>query len=400
MAPVTDVVVVGAGIVGLATTHRLLEARPDLAVLVLDAAPRIAAHQSSHNSGVLHAGVYYAPGSLKARLCARGKRQLEAFATAHGVPFASTGKVIVATDDSELERLDDLEDRARRNEVPGLRRLGPDGIRELEPHVTGVAGLHSPSTGVTDFGAVSRALADDVRGRGAEIRLGTTVTGLDPRTDEVRVSTASDDVTARVAITCGGLQSDRLAAMTGDDDGSRIVPFRGSWSLLGPGAADLIRGNVYPVPDPRYPFLGVHFTRRLDGTVWVGPNALLAASRHGYRPGTIDAGDVIATFSHPGFWRLAAHNVVAGARELLHDRVVASYVRQVRRYVPEVTAADLLPGPSGVRAQLVDRAGRLVDDFAIGGHGRVVHVRNAPSPAATASLAIGELLRDQVLARL
>jgi L-2-hydroxyglutarate oxidase LhgO len=395
-----DVVVVGAGIVGLATAYRLLEARPGLRLQVVDAADAVAAHQSSHNSGVLHAGVYYPPGSLKATLCRRGKGQLEAFAAAHDVPVERNGKVIVALDRSELGRLDDLERRARANGVPGLRRLGGDAIRDLEPHVAGIAGLHSPSTGVTDFAAVSQAMADEISGRGAEIVFGARVEALTARDDRVRVTTSSHHLEATTVVTCAGLQSDRVAAMTGDRDGMRIVPFRGTWSLLGPAAVDLIRGNVYPVPDPRYPFLGVHLTRRLDGSVWVGPNAVLAGGRHAYRRGQVDFGDVRDFLTHPGFWRMAAGNVVAGAREVFFDRSRRAYAAQVARYVPEVTADDLVPGPSGVRAQLVGRDGAMVDDFVVSGTGRIVHVRNAPSPAATASLAIGELIRDEVLARL
>lgn len=395
-----DVVVVGAGIVGLATARQLLVARPDLHVVVLEAEARVAAHQSSHNSGVLHAGVYYPPGSRKARWCVAGKRELEAWCAEHDVAVHRIGKVVVATRPDELPALAELERRASANGVAGLRRLDADGLAEVEPHVRGIAALHSPGTAVVDFGAVTRGLADEVVTRGGEVRVATPVVGLDVRTDGVVAGTPRGEVHGHVLVTCGGLQSDRLAAMTGHADGFTVVPFRGSWSLLGGEVAALVRGNVYPVPDPAMPFLGVHLTPHPDGQVWVGPNAVLAGARHGYRRGAVDLDDLGTTLGTPGFWRLAARHVRAGARELWLDRVRRAHLAEVRRYLPAVEAADLRPGPSGVRAQLVDRAGRLVDDFVLGGDRRVVHVRNAPSPAATASLAIGRALRDEVLDRL
>lgn len=395
-----DVVVVGGGIVGLATARQLLVARPDLDVVVLEAEPRVAAHQSSHNSGVLHAGVYYEPGSRKARWCTAGKRALEAWCADRGVPVQRVGKVVVATREDELDRLADLEHRATANGVEGLARLDRAGLAEVEPHVAGIAALHSPGTAIVDFGAVARGFADEVAERGGEVRVGTPVRDLHAHDDEAVAVTDDGDVRGRVVVTCGGLQSDRLAAMTGHGDGLAIVPFRGTWSLLGGDVAALVRGNVYPVPDPTMPFLGVHLTPRGDGQVWVGPNAVLAGSRHGYRRGALDLRDLAATATTPGFWRMAAHHVRAGARELWLDRVRSAQLAEVRRYLPAVGPGDLRPGPSGVRAQLVDRAGRLVDDFVLSGGRRVVHVRNAPSPAATASLAIGAALRDEVLERL
>lgn len=395
-----DVVVVGGGIIGLATARQLLVARPDLDVVVLEAAPRVAAHQSSHNSGVLHAGVYYEPGSRRAAWCVAGKRELEAWCEQHGIPVHHVGKVVVATRDDELPALGELERRATANGVPGLRRLDRTGLAEVEPHVAGIAALHSPGTAIVDFGAVTRGLADEVATRGGQVRVGSPVVDLHVGAHEAVATTPDDTVRARVVVTCGGLQSDRLAAMTGDDDGLAVVPFRGSWSLLGGRLAGLVRGNVYPVPDPSMPFLGVHLTPRADGQVWVGPNAVLAGSRHGYRRGAVDRHDLAETLATPGFWRLAARHVRAGAQELWRDRVRAAQLSQVRRYLPAVGPGDLHPGPSGVRAQLVDRRGALVDDFVLSGGHRVVHVRNAPSPAATASLAIGAALRDEVLERL
>lgn len=395
-----DVVVVGGGILGMATARQLLVARPDLDVVVLEAEARLAAHQSSHNSGVLHAGVYYEPGSRKARWCVEGKRALEAWCAEHDIPVHRLGKVVVATHEGELDRLAELERRATANGVEGLRRLDADGLAEVEPHVAGIAALHSPGTAIVDFGAVTRGLADEVQSLGGDVRVGTPVRDLHLGPDEMVVDTDGPAVRARTVVTCAGLQSDRLAAMTGHRDRLSVVPFRGSWSLLGGEAASLVRGNVYPVPDPAMPFLGVHLTPRPDGHVWVGPNAVLAGARHGYRRGQVDARDLAGTLGTPGFWRLAARYVRAGARELWRDRVAAAQLAEVQRYLPAVREGDLQPGPSGVRAQLVDAAGRLVDDFVLGGDRRVLHVRNAPSPAATASLSIGAAIRDEVLDRL
>lgn len=396
-----DAVVIGAGIVGLATAWRLTGARPGLDVVVLDKEPAVGRHQSSHNSGVLHAGVYYPPGSRKARLCRRGKRQLQELCDRLGVDYALTGKVIVAVDEAELGRLADLERRARANGVPGLRRLTPAQLREVEPHVRGVAALHSPATGVIDFRAVCEALAEVLRARGVELRLGTEVEDLVEHPGAVRVLTSTGEVAARVVIACAGLHSDRVAAMTGDAGDQRIVPFRGSWVRVLPHAAHVVRGNVYPVPDPGLPFLGVHLTRRLDGSLMIGPNAVLATGREAYDGQSgLDLRDVLATASWPGFWRLARQHWTTGVRELVEDLLPRLYLRRVRRYVPGLRRSDVAPGPSGIRAQAVDREGNLVDDFSLRRTRRIVHVRNAPSPAATASLAIGEVLRDEVLERL
>lgn len=398
--PVIDVAVLGAGILGLAAARRLLADRPDLRVSVFDKEPRVAAHQSSHNSGVLHAGVYYPPGSAKARLCTAGKRELEAYCDERGIPYEHNGKVIVALDESELSGLARLTERARANGVPGVREIGRDELTELEPHVAGIRALHSPTTGVVDFAAVAEALARDVEAAGGAVHLGRGVVDLAEHDRHVLVRTVRGDVPARVVLSCAGLQSDRVAGWTGDAGDVRIVPFRGSWLRLRPHAADLVRGNVYPVPDPGLPFLGVHATRRLDGEVWIGPNAVLAPAREGYDRGQADLRDLAEVAGFPGFWRLAARNVTTGARELWQDRVTRAYVREVRRYLPEVTPADVEPGPSGIRAQAVRTDGAMVDDFSIGGSRRLVHVRNAPSPAATASLAIARVLAGEVVTRL
>lgn len=400
MSERSDVVVVGAGIVGLATAYRLLVARPGLAVTVVDKEQRVGAHQSSHNSGVLHAGIYYQPGSRKAVLCRQGKVELEAFASERGIPVDHVGKLIVATEPDELPRLARLYERAEANGVPDLRVLDRAGIRGVEPAVAGLRALHSPRTAITDFGMVCGALADEVSRRGGTLLLGRTVTDLHTAGAGVRVGTTGGDVEAAAVVTCAGLQSDRVAALTGDAGDERIVPFRGAYLRLRPRAARLIRGNVYPVPDPHLPFLGTHLTRRLDGEVWAGPNAVLAGAREGYARGAVDRRDVLDTLRFPGFWRLAARHAGNGLRELVYDRVRALQVRELRRFVPELTADDLEPGPCGIRAQAVRRDGALVDDFSISGNGRVLHVRNAPSPAATASLAIGRLLAQRVFERL
>ena len=395
-----DVVIVGGGIVGLATAHRLLEARPDLDIQVLEAEDRVGAHQSSRNSGVLHAGLYYAPGSDKARWAVAGKAQLERFCADHGVRVARTGKVVVATDRSELPALRALTERARTNGVD-VEELDVDGLRRHEPHVHGVAGLRSPGTAVTDFGEVTRVLAGVVGAAGGLVRTSTRVLDLVERPGRVRVATTTGDLEARAVVTCAGLQADRLAAMTGSPPTERIVPFRGSWLRLRPELAHLVRGNIYPVPTGGgLPFLGVHLTRRIDGEVWIGPNAVLAGARSGASPWSVDRRDAAATARFRGTWKLAARHLGIGVGELWRDRYLHATIRAVQRYVPTIGVDDVARGPWGVRAQLVDRDGNLVDDFVVRASDRVLHVLNAPSPAATASLAIGADLRDRVLGRL
>jgi (S)-2-hydroxyglutarate dehydrogenase len=397
---VIDVLVVGGGIVGLATAYRLVESRPDLSVTVLEAEDEVGTQQSSRNSGVLHAGLYYTPGSAKARWCTAGKTMLERFCAEQGVPLARTGKVVVAVDRSELPGLQALADRARTNGVQ-VEELDVDGVRAHEPHVHAVAGLRSPTTAVTDFGAVTRALARVIQAAGAQLRTGARVLDLDDRPDGVVVTTANGELRARTVVTCAGLQADRLAAMTGSPIAERIVPFRGSWLVLRPELAHLVRSNIYPVPvGGGLPFLGVHLTRRIDGTVWIGPNAVLAGSRTGSHPWAVDRRDAATTARFRGTWNLARRHLATGVGELYRDRVLRATVRAVRRYVPAITVEDVSRGPWGVRAQLVAPDGALVDDFTLRASGRVLHVLNAPSPAATASLAIGQELRDRVLARL
>ncbi len=396
-----DVLVVGAGIVGLATAWRLLGQRPGLDVLVVDKADRVGGQQSSHNSGVLHAGIYYAPGSLKARLCREGKAAMEAFAREHGIPFEHNGKVVVARDRTELPALDELWRRTVANEVPGARRLDATGLREVEPHVAGIAAIHSPTTGVIDFGRVCEVLARKVVARGCRIGLGASLEALAERPDGVVAVVGGRELRARVVVACVGVQSDRVAALDGGRDEERIVPFRGSWvELTGPSAA-LVRGNVYPVPDPRLPFLGVHATRRVDGRVLAGPNAVLALHREGYRRRwQVDARDARDALGFPGLWRLGRRHWRSGLAELWREVVVPAYVRELRRYLPEVRSRDVVRGPWGIRAQALRADGTLVEDFRLDGTPRVLHVRNAPSPAATSSLAIGRLVAEEVVVRL
>ncbi|QBI55070.1 L-2-hydroxyglutarate oxidase LhgO [Streptomonospora litoralis] len=394
--------IVGGGIIGLALARWITVNRPGARVTVLEKEDAVARHQTGHNSGVVHAGLYYRPGSLKATLCRRGTSLLRDYCAARGLPFEQVGKVLVAQDGEDSARLDDIERRAEANGVPGVTRLGPEGVREVEPHVRGVAGLHSPTTAVTDFVAVAEALADDVRRAGGKVVLGAPVIALRQDTDTAEVLTG-DPRGERVrrsfdsVIICGGLHSDRLARMAGAAEDPRIVPFRGQYHELAPGSRYLVRGLVYPVPDPRYPFLGVHLTRHVHGEVMAGPNAILATAREGYRLRDVLPRDFADTLSSPGFWRLARRHWTMGAREMAVSASTTVFARQARRLVPAVTAADLRPAPAGVRAQALTRKGELLDDFAIDTHGRVACVRNAPSPAATSSLAIAEHLGEKVL---
>jgi L-2-hydroxyglutarate oxidase LhgO len=396
------VIVVGAGIVGLATALHILEEEPGLSLLVVDKEREVGAHQTSHNSGVIHRGIYYVPGSLKAQLCVEGARRLTAFCDERGIPYRLIGKLIVATGESELPALRELQRRGEANGVPRLRWLDGNEIREIEPHAVGVAALHSPETGIVDFGAVVKAYATEVERRGGMIRLGARVTGLNDRRDHMEVRTEGEALRAAMVVTCGGLQSDRLAAMTEPRGGRklRIVPFRGDYYFLRPSRVGLVRGLIYPVPDARFPFLGVHFTPRMDGGVWLGPNAVLAFAREGYRLTDFSLGDLGGTLAFPGFWRLAARYWRTGAAEMWRDLSRRAFARALQRYVPALSTGDLVGHASGVRAQAVASDGSLVDDFTITGGGRVVHVRNAPSPAATSSLAIGEVIGTRVLERL
>jgi L-2-hydroxyglutarate oxidase LhgO len=391
--------VIGAGIVGLAVARRLGELEDGAELTVLDKEDRVGAHQTGHNSGVAHAGVYYTPGSLKAKLCRRGIELLKPYCEQRGIAYDECGKLIVARAADELGRLDEIERRATANGVPGLRRLDPAQMAEIEPYVRGAAALHSPHTAIVDFPAVTRAYADDLRASGGNVRLGFEVAGIDRRGGEVRVrSRAGEELAFDRLVVCGGLYSDRLAQMAGEGREPWIVPFRGEYYKLIPERRDMIRGMIYPVPDPAYPFLGVHFTRRVDGNVDIGPNAVLAFKREGYRRTDFSAADLLDTLKSKGFRKLARKHWRMGAGEMWGSISKRAFINRARDYVPAVTAGDVEPGGAGVRAQALDPDGSLVDDFRITRAGGLVLVRNAPSPAATSSLAIAEYIVDQLRA--
>jgi (S)-2-hydroxyglutarate dehydrogenase len=386
-----DVVVVGAGILGLATARELLRREPEARVCVLEREPSIAAHQTGHNSGVIHAGIYYAPGSLKARLCVEGARELYALCDEHGIAYERCGKLIVALDAGELPGLDELERRGRANGVPGLRRVGANELREIEPNAAGIAALHSPATGIVDFGAVARVLS-----AGLEISTGVEVRSVTTGRDGAVLRTSVGEISAARVVVCAGAWSDRLAVASGEPDDPRIVPFRGGYLRLRESARGLVRGLIYPVPDPSLPFLGVHVTRRVDGDVWLGPSALLAPSRTAYRLRSVSRRDVGDTLRWPGTWRMARKWWRTGLAEIRLAADRRAFVAACARYVPDLGPDDVVDGPAGIRAQAVARDGRLLDDFAFSGDGRVLHVRNAPSPGATSSLAIARVVADRL----
>lgn len=389
--------VVGGGIIGTAVARELLRRRPGLGLDLLEAEPTLAAHQTGRNSGVVHAGLYYPPGSLKATLCRRGVGLLREYCAENGLPFRAVGKVLVAVTPAQVPRLDAIAERARANGVPDIRLLDPLALAAVEPHVVGLAGLHSPSTAITDYGAVTRRLAADVAELGGTVRTSCPVLGLRSVGTAVAVRLTDGEHRYDQVVLCAGVGVDRLAAAAGDDPEPRLVPFRGEYHLLRPGAERLVRGLVYPVPDPRYPFLGVHLTPRVDGAVLVGPNALLAGARDGYTWGRVSPWDLVDTVARPGFVRFAAQHWRTGVTEMLGSLSTRRFVTGARAMVPELTAADLRPGTAGIRAQALDRDGTLVDDFRLTRTGPVLAVRNAPSPAATSSLAIAEHVVDLLL---
>ncbi len=383
-----DLAVVGGGIVGLAIARELTRRHPRSRVCVLEREARLGSHQTAHNSGVVHAGVYYTPGSLKARLCVQGARELYAYARERAIAVEACGKLILATEPGELPRLEELERRARANGVQGLRRLDAAGIQEREPHARGIAGLHVPGTGIVDFAAVARAYAQDALDAGAQIATGCEVRSLDAGTRSLRIAHAHGITEAGHAIVCAGAWSDRLALAAGAEADPRIVPFRGAYLQLRPARRELVRALIYPVPDPALPFLGVHFTRTIDGEVLIGPTALLAGARDAYELTRVHGKDVRDTLAWPGTWRLMRRHWRTGLSELGHAASHAALVRAGARYVPELRTQDVQPAFAGVRAQALGRDGRLLDDFVLSATPRALHVRNAPSPAATSSLAI------------
>jgi len=391
-----DVAIVGAGIVGLAVGLQLLQKHPGLKVVVVEKEKQVAAHQTGHNSGVIHSGLYYKPGSLKARLCVEGRSAMVDFCREHGVPHDICGKIIVATDEGEIPGLLELLRRGRANGVAGLRELNADEIREIEPHASGIRGIHVPSTGITDFKAVCLKYAEIIRHNGGEVLTGCGVQGIARQADGVVLETSCGAIHSRFAVNCAGLQSDLIAKMAGASFGLQIVPFRGEYYELVPSKHHLIKGLVYPVADPRFPFLGVHFTRRIGGGVEAGPNAVFSFKREGYSRTSFNLGDTLSAALFPGFWKMAAKYWQSGLGEMYRSWSKGAFTRALQKLLPELTENDIQPGGSGVRAQALDRSGKLLDDFYFVWQDRFLHVCNVPSPAATASLVIGR----EIVARL
>jgi L-2-hydroxyglutarate oxidase len=390
-----DLAVVGGGIVGLAVARELIRRHPRRSVCVLEREPGLAAHQTGHNSGVIHAGVYYAPGSLKARLCVEGAGELYRYCEQRGIATERCGKLIVATDSTELGRLQELERRAMANGVPGLRRVDPTEIEAIEPHARGIAGLLSPGTGIVDFTAVARAYGEDVLAAGGTITTGCEVQALRAGARSLRLVHSRGVTEAGHAVFCAGAWADRMAVAAGADPDPRIVPFRGAYLQLVPERRHLVRTLLYPVPDPTLPFLGVHLTRHIGGEVLIGPTALMVGARDAYRLRTLRGRDMLDTLAWPGTWRMLGRRWRAGLSELHHAALRSAFVRAAARFVPELRLSDVEPAFAGVRAQALGRDGQLVDDFVFSSTERALHVRNAPSPAATSSLAIARHVADE-----
>jgi 2-hydroxyglutarate dehydrogenase len=387
---------VGGGIIGLSVARELLKRRPGASLTVLEREAELGRHQTGHNSGVIHAGIYYAPGSLKAKLCLAGMRELYEYCDERGIEAERCGKVIVALDKSELPRLDELERRGRANNVPGLRRIGRQELREIEPHAAGVEALHSPETGIVDFAAVAREYANDVRAAGATVTLGAAVAAIDQRAGRIVLTHRNGEISARFAVFCAGLWSDRLAVLAGADPDPRVVPFRGAYLRLKPQAKKLVNALIYPIPDPALPFLGVHLTKHVDQEILVGPTALIAPGRASYKLSQVNAKDLMDTLAWPGTYRMAHEFWRTGLTEIHHALSKRALANDAARYVPELTADDVERAFAGIRAQALAKDGRLVDDFVVSETERAIHIRNAPSPAATSSLAIARLIADRV----
>ena len=392
-----DVAVVGAGIVGLSTAMAVTAAAPELTVVVLEKEPGIGRHQTGRNSGVIHSGCYYRPGTMKARYATQGARRMYAFCRDHGIPCEPCGKLIVATTDSEREHLARIERNAAANGIE-TARLTHAEILQREPHVLALAALHVPITGITDYGAVAASYLRIAQGRGAQLRTAAAVTEIAERQDAITLGLSTGtEMRCQILVNCAGLYSDRIAALAGLNSPARILPFRGEYYELVPGRRSLVRNLIYPVPDPAFPFLGVHFTRGVDGGVHAGPNAVLALRREGYRTWQLSPADIAGMMAYPGFWRLARQHWRTGSAEYRRSLSKRAFVRALQRLIPDVVAEDLVAAPAGVRAQAITPAGGLVDDFLITEGRRSVHVLNAPSPAATASLPIGEAIAARIL---
>ncbi|HZJ09078.1 MAG TPA: L-2-hydroxyglutarate oxidase [Trueperaceae bacterium] len=393
-----DVAIIGAGIVGLATATALARRRPDLRLVVIEKESAVARHQTSHNSGVVHSGIYYRPGTLRARLCVSGVAKMRAYCHEHDLTYQEVGKVVVATEASELERLNVLFERGNANGVPDLSLIGPDELREIEPHAAGLQAIHSPHTAIIDFPAVARQLQQDFEEAGGEVRLATAVEGIRATGGAVTLSTSQGPLEVGHVISCGGLNADRLARMAGADvKDVRIVPFRGEYYLLREESRHLVKGLIYPVPDPALPFLGVHLTRTVSGEIEAGPNAVFALSREGYKQFDVRLADIVDAASFPGLWRMASRFWKTAGYELYRSFSKTAFVTALQRLVPDIGPNDVHRGGAGVRAQALGSDGKLFDDFVIRSSPRALHLINAPSPAATASLAIGEHLVDEAV---
>jgi (S)-2-hydroxyglutarate dehydrogenase len=396
--PEFDIVIIGGGIVGLATGLKLLDRRPGLKLCVLEKERDVGAHQTGNNSGVIHSGLYYKPGSSKAKTCVDGARRMVEFCRQHNIANEICGKVVVATSDAELPALEELLRRGRANGVPDIEEIGPERLREIEPHTAGIKALWIPGTGIVDYPAVARKYAELIDNAGGSVKSGTCAIGVRAMNDGISViSTSAGEIETALVINCGGLHSDRIARMSGARPDAKIVPFRGEYYKLVPSAQNLVKALIYPVPDPRFPFLGVHFTRMIAGGVECGPNAVLALKREGYTRTAFSARDSFETLSYPGFWRMAAKYWRMGAGEVWRSFSKAAFVRALQKLLPEIRAEHLEDGGAGVRAQALLNDGAMVDDFKIVRDARAIHVLNAPSPAATASLCIGEQIADMAL---
>ena len=393
-----DLAVIGGGIVGCATALAISSRNPKLKIALFEKEASVACHQTGHNSGVIHAGLYYKPGSMKAETCASGREALYRFCSEYDIPHQRCGKVVVAVDDSELPALAELERRGQANGLDGLQRLSASQLQEHEPHVRGVAGLFVPQTGIVDYVRVTQKLAELFKSRGGVVNLNSPVSKIQKRQDGYLIHSGQTSVETRSLVNCAGLHADQIARLAGLRPKLRIIPFRGEYYEFKPERSKLVNHLIYPVPDPLMPFLGVHFTRMIDGTVEAGPNAVLALRREGYRRSDISLPDLADTFAFAGFWKLSARFWKTGLEEYRRSFSKKQFVKSLQRLMPEVRESDLVPGGSGVRAQAVDSDGRMVDDFCIQTEGRMVHVLNAPSPAATASLSIAEHIADKVMA--
>lgn len=389
-----DIAIIGAGIIGLATGMKLATDFPNLRTVVLEKESRVALHQTGHNSGVIHAGIYYAPGSQKANFCATGSKELRSFCDEHNIPYKMCGKLVVAIDEDEVPRLDELHRRGTENGAEGLELVGPERLREIEPNAAGVKAIFSPNTGIVDFSLVSKAYAEELQRAGGELALGAGVTGAARDSGGTRLITQKGDISAKHVINCGGLHADRVAGMMGTDAGVRIVPFRGEYYSIRPERSDLVNGLIYPVPDPAMPFLGVHFTRRIGGGVEAGPNAVLALAREGYGKLSFNLRDMLGTVGFPGFWKMSATHWKTGLSEQYRSLSKPTFLRSLQRLVPDIGMDDLTEPGAGVRAQAVDRSGRLLQDFSIVQAPGAIHVLSAPSPGATSSLTISRYIVD------